>query len=176
MTKDRNASLKSSDGNIINTGDTINKFYSPSAKVLNRTRLYEFCKQFESLNGLDEPDYSMELPSDITDKISYNELDEYKEIFIDVSHTLEDVESILSNIPKRGSIIRRIKGIYLNSKIQNKDTNKDLLCNLVFNELLESVNCSDDETSLFQEDTYFAIQCLMYYAFTKCQILDRVPN
>lgn len=174
MSRNNNASIKNGDNNLINTGDVNINNYNSNPGILNRTRLYEFCEQFSFLDDLYEPDYSFELPSDISDKISYNELDEYNEIFKDVSHTLDDVENILSNIPKRGSIIKKIKGIYLNCKIDNKDKSKDQLCKLVFHKLLEQLNYTNSEASLYEEDTYFAIQCLMYYSFTKCQILDRI--
>lgn len=173
INRERNASLKDSHNNTINTGDT---YYINSPTMLNRTRLYDFCKAFSEIDGLDEPDYSIDLPSDISEKINYNELKEFKEVFLDVSHTLEDVETVLSEIPKRGNVIRKIKGVYLNFKIEKNYKNKDNLCRLVFNELLQIVNTSIDKNELYMEDTYFAIQSLMYYAFTKCQILDKVPK
>lgn len=175
VNRERNASLKGSHDNVVNTGDT-NYYYSNTPPKLNRSRLYEFCKEFVEIEGLEESAYSLVLPSDIADKIEYNELKEYKEIFIDVSHTLEDVDRTLSQIPKRGNIIRRIKSIYLNFQIEKNEVSKNELCRLVFDELFQIIDYSNDENKLYVEDTSFAIQSLMYHAFTKCQILDRVPN
>lgn len=173
INRERNVSLKNSHNNTINTGDN---YYINSPTMLNRTRLYEFCKAFSKIDGLDELDYSIDLPSDITEKINYNELKVFNRIFSDVSHTLEDVETVLSGIPKRGTIIRKIKGVYSNIVIKENYKTKDDLCRMVFEELLQIVNTSFDKDDLYREDTYFAIQSLLYYAFTKCQILDKVPK
>lgn len=172
----RNVSLENSDNNKVSTGDIENYYDIHPNMMLNKTRLYEFCKHFSELDEYDEPEYNTDLPSDITDKINYNQLNEFKEVFESVTHTLEDTENILSNIPRRNSIVRRIKGIYIQHKIENANATKDKLCMLVFNDLLKTIHNSEGSDNLFLEDTYFAIQALMYYAFTKCQILERVPS
>lgn len=178
---ERNINTRGGRGNISNTGDYPIfgdvTFQLPKLKTLNRTVLYEFCKQF-SESALPEPIANKEkiIPSGISEKMQYNEISVYEKVFRSCDIYLNDVEEILNQIPKRESIIRKIERIYDHTKIDKKWDNKDQLCKIVYDTLLESVSTDPQSSQLFDEDAELAIEALMYYAFTKCKLLDPVPK
>lgn len=185
MTNNSERSINTRGGrnNINNTGD--NPFFGdiyvvppPSnPRKLNRTVLYSFCKQF-SETTLPEAiiSDSHALPSEIDNKMNYNEIQYYREVFINCDIYLNDVEEILIQIPKREVIILKIARIYRTKKLQNNWNNKDQLCSFVFEELMEVITNDPLSGQLFNEETELAIEALMYYAFTKCKLLDPVPE
>ncbi len=181
ITNERSITNRGGRGNINNTGDNPIfgdvTFQLPRQKTLNRTVLYEFCKQF-SESTLPEPiaDEESILPSGINEKMQYNEISVYKKVFTSCDIFLDDVEEILNQIPKREKIVRKIERLYDHTKIEKKWDDKDQLCKIVFDTLLETVSTDPQSSSLFDEDAELAIEALMYYAFTKCKLLDPVPK
>ncbi|MGE7916676.1 hypothetical protein [Lysinibacillus xylanilyticus] len=178
---ERSINTRGGTGNFNNTGDYPIfgdvTFQLPKPKTLNRTVLYEFCKQF-SESTLPEPttDEEKKLPSGISEKMQYNEISVYKKVFKSCDIYLDDVEDILNQIPKRESIIRKIERLYDHTKIEKKWDDKDQLCKIVFDTLFESVSNDPQSSHLYDEDAELAIEVLMYYAFTKCKLLDPVPK
>lgn len=185
MTNNNERSINTRGGrdNINNTGDypIFGDIYvvppPPNPIKLNRTVLYSFCKQF-SETTLPEAIISDSyiLPSEIDNKMNYNEIQFYKEVFINCDIYLNDVEDILTQIPKREVIILKIARIYGTKKLKNNWQNKDQLCSSVFDELMKVIINDPQSSHLFNEETELAIEALMYYAFTKCKLLDPVPE
>lgn len=72
---------------INNTGERaqfeINHYANPQ-QILNKTYLYGFCVKFSEVEDTAES-YDTEIASDIEEKMDYNEIDLYKEIFLNVT-------------------------------------------------------------------------------------------
>lgn len=163
--------------NLANTGNN-NSFVTlnidSSSKTLNKTFLYDFCKMFSEVEDSLEEDNHFMAPSGIIQKIEYNEIENYKVIFEECDFYLKDVEEILNQIPKRKRIIFNIHKTYLRAK---KETgfSKDDMCDFVHDELYtQLINCREAK-DISVQDAQLAICALMYYAFTKCKLLDPVP-
>jgi len=168
----------SGDGTINNTGDRA-KFeinnYAGQKKILNRTYLFDFCLKFSEVEDVPD-DYETNLTSDFEVKMHYNEIDIYKDIFLECDHYLDDVETILKGITRRQRILSKINTKYKKLKGFGKWESKDELCEGVYNYLIESVQNDNNSTNIYVEDVELAIHALMYYAFTKCKLLDPIPS
>ncbi|QDP39447.1 hypothetical protein [Radiobacillus deserti] len=166
------------DNTINNTGEGARfeiNHYAGQKKILNRTYLFDFCLKFSEVD--DVPDgYDADFTSDFEGKMDYNEIDVYKEIFFECDHYLDDVESILEEIPRRQRILSNINTKYKKLKRFGKWDNKDELCEGVYNYLIETIQNDDNSKDIYLEDAELAIHALMYYAFTKCKLLDPIPK
>lgn len=161
---------------INNTGDGNTFVVNPyPPKNLNRTYLYDFCYKFAEIEDPPEP-YDTELPSNIQSKMNYNEINAYRQVFFDVDHYYDDVELILEEIPKRERILSSIKGKYDRFKRSTVWGNKDELCDLIYDFLMERVENDESSNGIIWEDVELGIKALMYYAFVKCKLLDPVPK
>ncbi|MFJ7471655.1 hypothetical protein ACIQWI_24320 [Peribacillus frigoritolerans] len=165
------------DNSINNTGDgaqfEINN-YVGQKKILNRTYLFDFCLKFSEVEDAPEV-YDADLTSDFEGKMDYNEIDVYKDIFFECDHYLDDVEIILEGIPRRQRILSNINTKYKKIKRFGQWDNKDELCEGVYDYLIEAIQNDNNSKSIFVEDVELAIHALMYYAFTKCKLLDPIP-
>ncbi|WP_313893896.1 hypothetical protein [Psychrobacillus sp.] len=148
-------------------------------KKLNRSKLFQFCINF-SERIEEEPSENTNLsPSEFDEKMEYNKMGYYKTIFRDCDHYLDDVQTVLNSIPKKHLIISRINYKYLEFKsnyIIFEDT--DLICREIEDYLkIQADNSySPQDIILDDEEIIFAIQALMYYTFTRCKILEPVPE
>jgi phage pi2 protein 07 len=165
-------------GNLNNTGNGNNfkfEYYFNPIKRLNRTYLYDFCVKFAEIEDGNE-NYNTAVTSDIEEKMNYNEINLYKEIFLECDHYFDDVELILQEIPNRQRILSKIEFQYKRFKNFDKWKNKDELCEKVYRSLLETIENDQNSSNIIIEDAEIAIHALMYYAFVKCKLLDPVPN
>ncbi|MFJ7698943.1 ABC-three component system protein [Lysinibacillus fusiformis] len=171
---ERNRNIQNPDANSLNnTGDNNNfgDTYIFSQKSLNRTYLYDFCAKFIELEDGDI-EYSTEVPSDIEEKMDFNEIVIYKDIFIECDYYFDDVEAILREFPRRQRILTNINTKYKKFKGFNVWKTKDELCEQIFDSLSETVANDHNSINIMKEDVEIAIHSLMYYAFVKCKILD----
>ncbi|KYG58817.1 ABC-three component system protein [Planococcus maritimus] len=165
------------DNGTNNTGDH-NHFgdnHFHHEKSLNRSYLYDFCLKFANVENPPE-NYNTEFANDINDKMCHNEIDLYKDIFLDCDFYLGDVETILADIPNRERILTRINFQYKKFKMQYKTDSKDELCERVFDYLITTVDNDPNAFSIMVEDRDLAIHSLMYHAFVKCKLLDPIPT
>ncbi len=166
------------DNAINNTGDGATfeiNHYNGQNKILNRTYLFEFCMKFSELDDAQE-EYDAEVTSDFEGKMNYNEIEVYKEIFFECDHYLDDVELILEEIPRRQRILRNINTRYKKIKGLSQWKSKDQICEGVYEYLLDKIQNDSNSTDIYDEDVELAIHALMYYAFTKCKLLDPIPE
>lgn len=171
--KEKRSIKSTGDNTVSNIGDNasivVNQY--SNEKKFNRSLLHEFCVRFASLPETPN-EYDISLSSNIMKKIEYNEIKLYENIFRDCDFYIDDVEEILNFIPKRQNVIRKINYEYIRLRKNNDTADKDEICDLVHNSLLEVVS---GDSELYIEEAEFAIHSLMYYAFTKCKLLDPVP-
>ncbi|MCM3280782.1 hypothetical protein M3591_09575 [Exiguobacterium sp. MER 193] len=143
-------------------------------RFLSRTLLFEFCDKF---SRIDVPiDYGDLLePSKYEEKMDYNSIEVYKSIFLEVDHYYDDIEDILMAIVRRERILSNINNTYRKHKRFSVWTDKDHLCEMVYKDLIQQTLNDASFSEMYIEDTQEAIHALMYYAFTKCRLLDPVP-
>lgn len=164
------------DNGINNTGDNAHigdKIYFET-KSINRSYLYDFCLKFVEV---EDPvnRYSTETPTDIDDKMDYNEIILYKDLFSECDHHYEDVENVLNEIPKRERILSKINNKYKRLKHFTAWQDKDELCEALYCDLIKTIDGSLHSQEIHDEDKELAILSLMYYAFVKCKLLDPIP-
>ncbi|WP_413536692.1 hypothetical protein [Carnobacterium divergens] len=138
--------------------------------------IYNVCKVISELEFEATEKYSIEKNSEWNSKIAYNEIHSYKTIFQDQYLSYDKVEQALKTIPKRDLIVRNIRTIYQKEKVKNE--NKDEVLDQVFEELsslvvTSGISCGNE---LYEEEKNDAIYSVMFYTFTKCQLLEPVPN
>lgn len=144
-------------------------------QTLNRTFLYDFCeKLISSVIGYDE--YEITNATNFDDKIHYNEIDLYKDIFYECDYYLEDVEIMLEEIPNRQIILQKINWIYKKEKKFSVWNCKDQLCENVYMKLFEQIQTDQKSQHLIIEEVELSLHLLMYYSFTKCKLLDPIPE
>lgn len=164
-------------GNNNRIGDTLLYIPNPNNRM-KRSVLYDVCCTLSKAEMNDREEYALHTNSDWLEKIEYNDIDEYKDVFEMYSFYYGVVEEVLKQIPKREVLIRNIKTIYRKNKRIHFNCTKDEILDAVFNELSEIVVQSDQfsDEGLLEEEKCEAIYLIMFYAFTKCQLLDVVPR
>ncbi|GEL76564.1 ABC-three component system protein [Tenuibacillus multivorans] len=167
------------DDNFNNSGNNndfrkYEKHYHNQPRSLNRSYLFDFCIEFSKKDLSPENEYDISITSNIEDKMDFNDLDLFKDFFIGCSHYIEDVETILEDIPNRELLIKNINSIYKNTKKFKQWDDKDHLCHLVFESLYEKLSTNVRSYDMIEEEAVEAIYAIMYYAFTKCKILDPI--
>lgn len=169
------------DGNTNNSGNN-NDFrkyeahYYDTAKSINRSYLFDFCLEFSKIELAPDNEYDTSTVSGYEDKMDYNEIDIYKDIFTACAHYIEDVESILNEIPNRELLVKNINTVYKKMKKFESWPDKDHLCDLVFKNLYTKLAENISSNDLVEEQANEAIHTIMYYALTKCKLLDPIPE
>lgn len=143
--------------------------------TLNRTLLFDFCEKIISI-GIGYDEYEITTATNFDDKIQYNEIEIYKEIFYECDYYLEEVELVLEEIPNRQLVLQKINKIYKKEKKFSKENCKDKLCENVYNILFEQVKSDQNSSSLLIEEVEQSLHLIMYYSFTKCKLLDPMPK
>lgn len=162
--------------NIIGDGNTyVEQLVLDEPRFLNKTVLFQFCDIFSSQEFSESSDLELEIPSKFDEKMSYNDLNTYKIIFKECDIYYDDVENILTQFPKREKIIKKINRIYLNIITEENRLSSDSICQKISLRLIEVISQDTRSSPLEIEDVELAIEALMYYTFTKCKILKRVP-
>lgn len=172
----RTTDVTGNDNTVINGhNNTVETHHHTSTRHLSKTYLYEFCLKFGDTVQVPEK-YNIDKQSNYIDKMDYNEIIYYRKKFFESDHYYSDLEEILKQIPKREAILVNINDLYDKFKSLRKWDNKDQLCEMVFEELVNITNKDENFSGMYQEDIFIALYALMYYAFTKCKLLDPVPT
>ncbi|ARF68060.1 hypothetical protein B7C51_09795 [Paenibacillus larvae subsp. pulvifaciens] len=163
------------DGNIINSVN----FDSHTPKVLSRSLIFSICKTIAEMEIEYDDDYSIQQNSDWMEKFEYNNVNLYVDIFDNYSDGYDEVSKVLQGHLKKSSMIMKIRTVYL--KVDNakpEGSNGDYVISKIFDILKEEVCCQEllQPVGLNDEDVDAAIYLIMFYAFTKCKILEPVPK
>ncbi|MBL1228280.1 hypothetical protein IW492_03410 [Enterococcus sp. BWB1-3] len=170
-----------SNHSVLNTGNNNTTTYHSVnlhgvKPVPSISLIYNVCKVISEIEFEAIEKYSIEKNSEWNAKIAYNEIQSYKTIFQDQYLSYDKVEQALKTIPKRDLIIQNIRTIYQKEKVKND--NKDEVLNQVFEELsnlvvTSGISCGNE---LYEEEKNDAIYSVMFYTFTKCQLLEPLPD
>ncbi|STD27412.1 ABC-three component system protein [Enterococcus mundtii] len=148
----------------------------PPIREPKRSLIYDVCKMIAEKDFEETSEYSIYQNINWTRKIEYNEIKKYKILFEEYSFAREDIEELLEGYEKRTTLIKHIKTLYINSIFELPDEDNDVKLDWVFTNLCTIVDEADNYTDkIYMEDRDQAIYQLMFYAFTKCQILEIPP-
>jgi hypothetical protein len=149
-----------------------------SLPTTNRSFLYDVCCIIADADIDENAEYSIHTNSEWNAKMKYNGIKKYARLFDLHSYSYGDVEEILANFEKRAILIRHIKGIYIGFLSEREGLSKDKLLDLVFTKLLRIVKeCNISSGNLLTEEQKSeTIYQVMFYAFTKCQLLEPIPE
>lgn len=113
------------------------------------------------------------LPYEIIKKIDYNDIKEYKSLFLDYSMYLDRLEYIIETTYKVNSqiIINRVKGAWCFISASNKDKSSDEKIALLNKFLIDKISKKTIK-KYGLERIEIATELITFYAFTKCQILN----
>lgn len=144
--------------------------------------LHQVCKAImeSSIDVTPEDDYSLKTNSDWMEKFEYNKVAIYVDIFDDEAPDIDQLEEVMEEFPNRSLMINKIKHVYRIVEKERSDNNfdGDFVLENVFKELCRVVDESglptEEQTPLEQMERY--IKLIMFYAFTKCQLLKPVGS
>lgn len=170
IAKDHSTAFNDNHGNI---------YISQMPMGPRRSILFSVCKIIADAD-IEYGEYSIEVNANWDEKLNFNNVSTYRDIFDNYASSYDEVEEILKDIPKREKMIRKIFNFY--KKVEKGQDvscyDGDTVLSMVFDEIKELVNqinnTLDLEKSLIDEDIDEAIYCIMFYVFTKCKLL-RIP-
>lgn len=170
---------KGGDGsvNVAGNDNTFNSFtISPSS--IKKSYIFEICSQIitADIPINEEASYSLAFPSSWDEKLEYNQVKRYADLFHEEIDAYNDVDEIMAEFSNRAKLIENIRSIYLRSNSE-LETGDAILDN-VFSALLSIVDAGDYDlkSKMYSEDKERAIKLVMFYAITKCQLLRRVGH
>lgn len=149
----------------------------PAVREPKRAFVSDICKVLVEKNFEGIAEYSIAENANWSKKIKYNEIIKYEMIFDEYSFAREDIEELLEGYEYRTKLIRNFKTLYIDSVFKFKEADNDFRLDWMFNRLCDIVDESCEvNDSMYIEDRNQAIYQLMFYAFTKCQILEKPPK
>lgn len=145
-----------------------------------RTFLYEVCLAIKEANiHLDDDDsFSIKMNSDWLEKLEYNQVKIYAEIFKQESYSFDKLEEVIKSFPNSVEMIRKVRHIYLfvEKDRESKSEDGDYVLEEVFKQLVQLVDESnrpiEKQMPLEEKERY--IKLVMFYVFTRCQLLKKV--
>ncbi|KTE98756.1 hypothetical protein [Lacticaseibacillus paracasei] len=167
-----NAAIASGD----NAAIMVNHF-NASDGLPRRSVIFDVCQSISGANIEYEQEYSLDRNPDWQEKLQFNNVSEFGMIFTQYASGYDRVEEILVNFEHREALIRKINTVYIRlraSASQNELPNGDLMLSRVFDKLKLLMNQLNDQVTspLEDEEIDGAIYLLMFYAFTKCKLLQ----
>ncbi|MDW8727144.1 hypothetical protein Q7W11_09240 [Streptococcus suis] len=178
MVFDKSTSAQSGDNGISIVGDgNIGKqinINSSLPSVLPRSLLLEICKRITAMD-IEIAEYSIQENTDWMRKFEFNGVAKYIDIFDDYSDGYDVLCEVLKSIPRSTLMIKKIRTVYIKVKTTERiNENGDYILEQIFNKLKEEVCVQGQigEFELLDEEVDAAIYLIMFYAFTKCKILE----
>ncbi|MBC2174231.1 hypothetical protein [Listeria booriae] len=172
---------QSGDYGISSVGDgtVINVFNGVIPKSMKRSVVHEICVRVAEtdLDYVDE--YSIRGNVDWNEKLEFNRVGIFVDIFENYSDGYTEVEKILVGYPERDVMVKKIHTMYLKQEREREklDKDSDFVLEEVFNQIKETVCLghyfSDSEDNLIDEEVDEAIYLIMFYVFTKCKLLKK---
>lgn len=176
--KNNGAQVTASDQSVAIYGkkNTVNQIMARPREP-KRAFVFDVCKIIVEKNFEENVKYSISDNVNWTKKIEYNEIVKYEMIFDEYSFAREDIEELLNGYENRTKLIRNFKTLYIDSVCKYPSENNDFRLDWVFESLCIIVDEASEPTNpIYIEDRNQAIYQLMFYAFTKCQILEKPPK
>ncbi|MBC1484159.1 hypothetical protein HCJ58_00040 [Listeria sp. FSL L7-1509] len=163
----------------VGDGNAISIFNGSIPKTIKRSIVFDVCMLIAEteLDYVDE--YSIRENVDWNEKLEFNRVGIFVDIFENYSNGYTEVEKILRGYTKREVMVKKIHTIYLKKEKEREklDKDSDFVLEEVFNQIKENI-CSvyflsDSADTLIDEEVDEAIYLIMFYVFTKCKLLKK---
>lgn len=149
-------------------------------EMFQRTWLYDVCLAIKEVDiPLDDDDrFSIKMNSGWIEKLEYNQVTIYAEIFQQDSHAFNQLEEVIKSFPSSVEMIRKVRHVYLfvEKERELKLEDGDYALEQVFKQLCQLVDESnrpiEKQIPLEEKERY--IKLVMFYVFTRCQLLKKV--
>lgn len=149
-------------------------------EAFQRSWLYDVCVAIKeaSIPINDEDEYSIKLNSDWVEKLEYNQVKIYAEIFNQEAYAFDQLEEVIKDFPNRVEMVNKVRHIYLFVDKEREKLNEDgdYVLEQVFKQLCTVVDESnrpvEKQMPLEEKERY--IKLIMFYVFTRCQLLKKV--
>jgi len=173
--------INSGDASVNNIGNknTVNVFNNIEDNTFKKSFLYDICKIIKDANiPLSEEDEYLFKGSGWEEKMEYNHIDVYADIFRQEAFAYDNLDNVMKEFSNRQEMIMKINHTY---KMVLKDHSEptidnDIVLEEVFHKLMKVVDDSSlpeaDQIYLEHKERY--IRLIMFYAFTKCKLLKAV--
>ena len=146
---------------------------------LKQSLLYDLCKELYykiDFKEVERIEYKLQ-NSDWEEKLKYNKIEEYyKERFTEISYSFDNIEEVLNSLENQDAFIKWLNLKYrkLCTKYKNKPKEEILI---ILNEKLEELLINmkkNDNISI--EELSMHIDAIIFYAFTKCKVLEPIKK
>lgn len=162
----------SSDGNSISVHQTIEN------NAFKRSLLYDICRSIKEANipryeGL-EYDFK---ESGWDEKMEYNHIEVYADIFKQEAFAYDELNEVMKEFSNREEMIMKINHTYrMILKEATPGTDNDTILEMVLNKLMRIVDDSSlpEQSQIHLELKERYIRLIMFYAFTKCKLLQPI--
>ncbi|AHN24268.1 MULTISPECIES: hypothetical protein [Lysinibacillus] len=163
---------------VINGDDgTINQtIQNITLKTITPSEIYKVCEILDG-NLVETNDLSYAINPDWLCKMEFNTLQIYKKIFMEYSIFYESVAKVFSSSTINGpSLLRRINTIYNDVLLINANVESDKIVHSIISKLRDIVNNSYQNTTLTHEHIEDVLISVVFFAFTRCKILNIPPK
>lgn len=170
---------RSGDNSISSSGDNNNITLNNYNVIPKRTIIFDLCELIANEN-IPSGDYSIKENGNWSLKLSFNNVNEYLDVFDDYCDIYLEFEEILNEqYSDREKMVRKIHHIYRHTRIDNPDNklDGDFILQNVFNELKKVVSSAnfDPTNQIEEEEIDRTLILIMFYTFTKCKLLE-IPD
>jgi len=165
--------------NTIGNDNDISVFNTIENNSFKRSLLYDICRIIKDANiPLHDADEYLFKESGWEEKMDYNHIDVYAEIFKQEAFAYDELDNVMKEFTNRQEMIMKINHTYkmiLKEHVEAISDN-DVVLEEVFLKLMKVVDDSslpeDEQIHLEHKERY--IKLIMFYAFTKCKLLKAV--
>ncbi|MCK1987872.1 hypothetical protein MPH48_07075 [Lysinibacillus fusiformis] len=164
--------------NVINGHNNILKqfFNTFSPKTVTPSDIHKVCEILDG-NLSENTDFTFTKNPDWVEKMNYNSLYRYRSTFEEYCMFYESVEEVFTSTAIDGNrLLRVINNIYKDELIDNPDLNSDKIVRNTINSLRIIVENSYKSTSMTSEHIEDVIISVVFFAFTRCKILEKPPE
>lgn len=167
-----------SDGNIQINGDGNFLGIQGYKRPLVKTKMFKLLKIVQNANLDSNYDFSLDLPTEMFDKLSYNNAPFYSKIFVDYVEDYIELDTVIKNeFENSESIIKRIHGLFLNQlKINPDDGDKQL--DSIKEEIKELIFYDPNflQSDIDEEEVDQFSIALLQFGVSECKILKPIPD
>ncbi len=183
----RKPSVDSGDGGISSSGENANnqinniQTYVASSKktFIRKSALFEVSKKIIDSDLSDDSDFDTSSVAEWDVKIDYNDLStQYKEILKSEAEHYQLMTDIMAEFPNGEKLIKKIRRIYLKKDKQHNSADEILesLYSTLELLLIQAEESTNEVASFLDEDREKCVWLIIFYVFTKCQILKLPPE
>lgn len=179
MVSDKSIVGGSDSVNTIGNGNVISVVKNIENNTFQKSILYDICQAIKSADIplYDNPAYRF-IESAWDEKMDYNRIDVYATIFKQEAFAYRELEVVMKEFTNRAEMILKINHTYrmVLKELDGTTKDNDIVLDNVLCKLMKIVDDSSlpEKRQLYLEQKERYIKLIMFYAFTKCKLLEPV--